>query len=307
MPSDLCAQSNKRVWWRCEKGHEWQTSVQGRVVQNSRCPYCAGRKVMQGINDLATLFPEVAAEWDYEANEKSPEEYKPTCPDKVSWICGEGHRWEATIEKRTARKQGCPYCYGRAAIPGETDIATLNLFVMDCLRAVHTGTTKVGGLGYDKQGRDGCIVRGRGRNVSANRRKTGDDIGGYLSLSCMQNAMRTSKAAYDSLVRSLNFSQKAQKAQKEDATSIEELEAAYAVYKHSIPSERTMGRVPRFYALPESELSNDDMLYGVPREQAERELEKVLAGFTMPEGAGWFWQSENDKDLVVLRSWCSAA
>ena len=130
MPSDLCAQSNKRVWWRCEKGHEWQTSVQGRVVQNSRCPYCAGRKVMQGINDLATLFPEVAAEWDYEANEKSPEEYKPTCPDKVSWICGEGHRWEATIEKRTARKQGCPYCYGRAAIPGETDIATLNPGVM---------------------------------------------------------------------------------------------------------------------------------------------------------------------------------
>ena len=187
------------------------------------------------------------------------------------------------------------------------DINTLNLFVMDCLRAVHTGKTKVGGLGYDKQGRDGCIVRGRGRNVSANRRKTGDDIGGYLSLSCMQNAMRTSKAAYDSLVRSLNFSQKTQKAQKSDATSIEELEAAYAVYKHSIPSERTMGRVPRFYALPESELSNDDMLYGVPREQAERELEKVLAGFTMPEGAGWFWQSENDKDLVVLRSWCSAA
>ena len=130
MPSDLCAQSNKRVWWRCEKGHEWQSSVQGRVVQNSRCPYCAGRKVMQGINDLAALFPEVAAEWDYEANEKGPEAYKPTSPDKVSWICKDGHRWEAAIEKRTARKQGCPYCYGRTAIPGETDIATLNPEVM---------------------------------------------------------------------------------------------------------------------------------------------------------------------------------
>ena len=186
---------------------------------------------------------------------------------------GQGHSWATQVLPIVNVRQ---------------DIDTLNLFVMDCLRAVHTGKTKVGGLGYDKQGRDGCIVRGRGRNVSANRRKTGDDIGGYLSLGCMQNAMRTSKAAYDSLVRSLNFSQKAQKAQKEDATSIEELEAAYAVYKHS-------------------KLSNDDMLYGDPREQAERELERALAGFTMSEGAGWFWQSENDKDLVVLRSWCSAA
>jgi len=129
-PVDVRAQSNRKAWWICENGHEWRATIQGRVVQNSRCPYCAGRKVMQGINDLATLFPDVAAEWDYKANEKGPEEYKPTCPDKVSWICKEGHHWEAAIENRTSRKQGCPYCYGRAAIPGETDIATLNPEVM---------------------------------------------------------------------------------------------------------------------------------------------------------------------------------
>ena len=129
-PADVSAQSNRKVWWQCEKGHEWQASVQGRVVQNSRCPYCAGRRVMKGENDLATLFPEVAAEWDYEINEKRPEEYKPTCPDKVSWICKKGHHWKAKIEKRTFRKQGCPYCYGRVAIPGETDIATRNPEVM---------------------------------------------------------------------------------------------------------------------------------------------------------------------------------
>lgn len=187
------------------------------------------------------------------------------------------------------------------------DIDTLNAFVMDSLRAVYTGKKKLGGLGYDKQGREGCIVRGKGRNVTANRRKTGDDIGGYLSLGCMQNALRTSKAAYESLVRGLQNTRNTQSVQNNQSTSIEDLETAYAIYKHSIPSERTMGRTPRFYALPESELSNDDMLYGVPREQAERDLEKALAGFTMPEGSGWFWQSENDPDLVVLRSWCKSA
>ena len=201
---------------------------------------------------------------------------------------GQGHSWSTQV---------------LPIVNVRKDIDTMNAFVMDCLRAVYTGKTKLGGLGYDKQGREGCIVRGKGRNVSANRRKTGDDIGGYLSLGCMQNALRTSKAAYESLVRGLQNTRNTQSVQSNQSTSIEDLETAYAIYKHSIPSERTMSRTPRFYALPESELSNDDMLYGVPREQAERDLEKALQGFLMPEGAGWFWQSENDPDLVVLRSW----
>jgi hypothetical protein len=68
-----------------------------------------------------------------------------------------------------------------------------------------------------------------------------------------------------------------------------------------------MSRTPRFKALPESELSDDDMLYGVGREQAERDLEKALQGFAIPEDAGWFWQSPNEPDLVVLRQWTTAA
>jgi hypothetical protein len=190
------------------------------------------------------------------------------------------------------------------------DVDTLNAFVMDCLRAVHTGKTKVGGLGYDRQGKVGCVVRGRGRNVSANRRKTGDSIDGYLTLGCMQNAMRTSKAAYETLVRSLSLGGSRNieiSTSLNDDTTTEELEAAYDCFKHSIPSEKSMHRVSRFKALPESELTDDDMLYGVPREDAERELEKALRGFSMPETAGsWFWQSKKDKDLVVLRSWTAA-
>lgn len=202
---------------------------------------------------------------------------------------GQGHSWATGI---------------LGVVNVRQDIDMLNAFVMDCLRAVHTGKTKLGGLGYDKQGKTGCIVRGRGRNVSANRRKTGDTIDGYISLGCMQDAIRTSRAAYDTLVRSLTFGGRTAEHTDGEATTVEQLEAAYAVYKHSIPSEKTMHRTARFYDLPESELSDDDMLYGVPREQAERELEKALADFAYPEDAGWFWQSKNDPDLVVLRQWC---
>lgn len=82
------------------------------------------------------------------------------------------------------------------------DLDELNKFVMDCLRAVGTGKRKVGGLGYVKDKGDGCIVRGRGRNVKANRGKT-DNIAGYLTISCMRNAIVTSRAVYNTLVASL--------------------------------------------------------------------------------------------------------
>lgn len=83
------------------------------------------------------------------------------------------------------------------------DINTLNTFVLDCLRAVKTGKRKVGGLGYVKAQNIGCITRGRGRNVKANRSKTDTEIKAYLSIGCAQKAMLTSKAAYSTLVANL--------------------------------------------------------------------------------------------------------
>lgn len=81
------------------------------------------------------------------------------------------------------------------------DLDELNKFVMDCLRGVETGKHKVGGLGYVKTQSDGCISRGRGRNVKANRNKT-NNISGYLTIGCMQNALLTSRAVYNTLVAS---------------------------------------------------------------------------------------------------------
>lgn len=84
----------------------------------------------------------------------------------------------------------------------QQDLDELNKFVMDCIRAVSTGKRKVGGLGYDSSKSDGCIVRGRGKNVKANRLK-GGAIEGYLTIGCMANAIRTRRAVYEVLVASL--------------------------------------------------------------------------------------------------------
>lgn len=82
------------------------------------------------------------------------------------------------------------------------DLNELNKFVMDCLRAVQTGKKKTGGLGYVKTQKNGCICRGIGKNVRANREKT-SIIPGYYSIVCMQNALLTSKDAYNTLVMSM--------------------------------------------------------------------------------------------------------
>lgn len=62
---------------------------------------------------------------------------------------------------------------------------------------------KVGGLGYVRTKPDGCIVRGCGRNVKANRSKTAGNISGYLTIGCMRNTLLTSRAVYNTLVASL--------------------------------------------------------------------------------------------------------
>ena len=85
----------------------------------------------------------------------------------------------------------------------DKDIDVLNTFVMDCIRACVTGKKKIGGLGSVNDKADHTILRGIGKNVTANRNKTDKDIDGYMSLRCMQNALLTRRAVYETLVRSM--------------------------------------------------------------------------------------------------------
>ena len=85
----------------------------------------------------------------------------------------------------------------------EKDIETLNTFVMDAIRACGTNRKKIGGLGSVNDKTDYTILRGIGKNVSANRLKTEKEIVGFLTLKCMQNALLTRRAVYETLVRTM--------------------------------------------------------------------------------------------------------
>ena len=84
----------------------------------------------------------------------------------------------------------------------DKDIDTLNTFVMDCIRACATGKKKVGGLGSVNDKDDFTIMRGVGKNVTANRKKT-STIQNYYSIRCMQNALMTRRAVFETLVRQM--------------------------------------------------------------------------------------------------------
>lgn len=124
-PDTVSYGSKKKVWWTCENGHSWQTTVHVRS-EGSGCPYCTGRKVLSGFNDLGTLYPDVAAQWDREKNGSlSPRDVSTGSKIRIWWRCPEGHSWLSPIASRTAWGHGCPVCAGKTIVTGENDLAHL--------------------------------------------------------------------------------------------------------------------------------------------------------------------------------------
>ena len=101
--------SNEKIWWKCSKGHEWQAMI-GNRTKGQRCPYCSGKKVLKGFNDLQTVIPDLASEWHATKNGNlKPCDVTKGSNKKVWWMCSKGHEWQACICHRS-KGAGCPYC-----------------------------------------------------------------------------------------------------------------------------------------------------------------------------------------------------
>ena len=90
------------------------------------------------------------------------------------------------------------------------------------------------------------------------------------------------------------------------------IEMLYDKYKHSLPSERSDGkRRTYFKALPIDKIPDSELFLAERREVAKSKLEgfilcMILEGkFMWDEVASgkWFWQSNSDKDLVIIKKW----
>ena len=117
-PTEVTKASGKKVWWLCPHGHSYKAVVANRTVNNTGCPYCSGRKVLNELSLLAK-FPDVAKEWDYKKNGNArPEHYRPKSSMTVWWKCPQGHSYCSVIAGR-ANGRGCPIC--RKSSPAASD------------------------------------------------------------------------------------------------------------------------------------------------------------------------------------------
>ena len=108
--------------WQCAHGHVYQASPNKRS-SGQGCPYCSGRRVLAGFNDLATTHPDLAATaygWD-------PTTVSRGSNRQVEWLCeqrpGEPHTWTMRVNVRV-RGQGCSVCAGKQIVVGLNDLAT---------------------------------------------------------------------------------------------------------------------------------------------------------------------------------------
>lgn len=125
-PTQITAKSNKKVWWFLPYDDpvtgkhfdfEWQAIIKNRN-QGSGCVYLTGKAVLEGFNDLATINPELAAQWHPTKNgDLKPTQFTSVSGKKVWWLCpyddpitGKhfNFEWKVSIDNR-AKGSGCPY------------------------------------------------------------------------------------------------------------------------------------------------------------------------------------------------------
>ena len=111
--------------WICpDCGGEYSASISERETGDDKCPYCNGKKILAGYNDLATTDPELTKEWSPN-NEKQPSEYRKHSSEYVKWICPVCHgEYSAPIKRRESGDTACPYCNKGQLLKGFNDLAT---------------------------------------------------------------------------------------------------------------------------------------------------------------------------------------
>ena len=130
---DVTTGSGRKLTFVCpDCGQEFEAVIQNvvRSVINGTtgCPVCAGRKVVPGINDLASQCPEAAAMWSNK--NKLPASKVAAKSDKKAFFkCRDcGQEFEAVIRNVSNAVDnghtGCPICAGLKVVSGINDLAS---------------------------------------------------------------------------------------------------------------------------------------------------------------------------------------
>lgn len=144
-PSKRSYGSNKKVWWLCPKGHNYEQSIDKRTMRGYQCPYCSGQKVGND-NNLEVMFPEIAKEWHPTKNGKlTPRDITPgSSHHKVWWLCPKGHSYDSLPKSRTGKnKHGCTFCTKQTSVPEIRILSELKWLFDDVNSRFKINTTEI--------------------------------------------------------------------------------------------------------------------------------------------------------------------
>lgn len=115
-PNQVSKGYSKKVWWKCKLGHSYKQMISYRVnaINSGKfgtCPYCSNQKLLPGFNDLATRYPELLKEWDFNKNKIKPNQIMPGTRKKVWWKCPFGHSYSSYFYNKIGiNHSDCPIC-----------------------------------------------------------------------------------------------------------------------------------------------------------------------------------------------------
>ena len=113
MPSNIPPNYAGKVWWYCETCKQaWDRSPGVRIRKGEKdpCPICSGRRYCKGVNDIATLHPDLVCAWHPTKNgTKKPEDYRSNDDTKVFWKCPYCGK-EQLSKIRDKTKSNSPLC-----------------------------------------------------------------------------------------------------------------------------------------------------------------------------------------------------
>lgn len=108
-PNELGKGSEKKVWWRCNRGHSWSAAVYSRA-SGVGCPHCA-KELQSSFPEKAVyfyikrVFPDAIA--NYHPNLINALELDVFIPTLQIGIEYDGERWHQKIEKDLHKNKLC--------------------------------------------------------------------------------------------------------------------------------------------------------------------------------------------------------
>ncbi len=109
--------SNKSVYWKCHHGHSYEHPIYKYSQFGFYCVICDNRVLVEGINDLASSYPEILNIWDIDNNDVRPNEIFYSPQNSYYYKCDKGHTWYNRLARVVETDFTCDYCSNRKILP----------------------------------------------------------------------------------------------------------------------------------------------------------------------------------------------